>query len=314
MSAEQKNKAEFLDAIVIGSGPAGMSASIYLARKGLDTLVIGDVVGGQTALSGEVDNYLGFHLMKGSELGDHFHKHTEAFSNLKHLHNLKVSSVEVVDKAFEVKTSEGESYQTQALIVASGKEPRELGVPGEKKYKNMGVTYCATCDAPLFQGKTVAVVGGGNSALDAAIQLLNYSPKIYLVNIGNELAGDAVMLDKLTGNDKVEILNNTETLKVLGEQLVNGLQVTNNEQKRTLDVQGVFVEIGSIPTVDFLPSNVILNKHNEIIIDKRNMTNVPGIFAAGDVTNVLEKQTVVAAGEGAKAAIQVAEYLNKKEA
>ncbi len=234
MSAEQKNKAEFLDAIVIGSGPAGMSASIYLARKGLNTLVIGDVVGGQTALSGEVDNYLGFHLMKGSELGDHFHKHTEAFSNLKHLHNLKVSSVEVADKAFEVKTSEGESYKTQALIVASGKEPRELGVPGEKKYKNMGVTYCATCDAPLFQGKAVAVVGGGNSALDAAIQLLNYSPKIYLVNIGDELAGDAVMLDKLTSNDKVEILNNTKTLKVLGEQLVSGLQVSNNDKRGLL--------------------------------------------------------------------------------
>ncbi len=310
----QENGDKVLDSIVIGSGPAGMSAGIYLARKGLNALVIGDVVGGQTALSGEVDNYLGFHLVKGFELGENFHKHAAQFPNLQHIHNLKVSNVKILDKAFEVTTDDDKNYTAHSLIIASGKEPRKLGVPGEEEFKNKGVTYCATCDAPLFKGKTVVVVGGGNSALDAAIQLLNYSPKIYLVNIGDELTGDAVMLDRLTSNSKVEILNNTKTLEVVGDQLVNGLKIKSADEERTLEVQGVFVEIGSIPTVDFLPSDVSLNEHNEVVIDKRNMTNVPGIFSAGDVTDILEKQTVVAAGEGAKAAIQVAEYLNKREA
>lgn len=305
-----KNKI-LLDAIIIGSGPAGMSAAIYLARKGLRAFVIGTVVGGQTALSGEVDNYLGFHLIKGSELGEQFHEHAKTFSNLKHLHNVKVTKVEKLDNGFQVIVGTDQIYRARTLIIASGREPRELGVPGEKKLKNKGVTYCAICDAPLFQGKTVAVVGGGNSALDAAIQLLNFSPQIYIVNINEELGGDTIMRDTLEKSSKVKIINKSRILEILGDNFVKGMRVNVGGEDKTLNVEGIFIEIGSTPSIDFLPSVIALNEWKEVIIDKRNMTNVPGIFAAGDVTDVLEKQTIVAAGEGAKAAIQVSEYLNK---
>ncbi len=308
---ETKNKTLF-DSIIIGVGPAGMSSAVYLARKGLKSLIIGDVIGGQTSLSGEVDNYLGFSLMKGALLGEQFHKHIETFDNLDHLHNVRVTKIDKIDKGFRVSVGD-DNYEARTLIIASGKEPRELGVPGERELKNKGVTYCATCDAPLFNGKVVAVVGGGNSALDAAIQLLNFSPKVYLININEKLNGDAIMQEKLNKNDKVKIINKAETVEILGEGSVNGLKIKVEGKEEVLDVGGVFVEIGSIPSVDFLSSDIELNKHNEIIIEKRNMTNVPGIFAAGDVTDVLEKQTIVAAGEGAKAAIQVSEYLNKTQ-
>jgi len=308
MSKENK---KIYNSIIIGVGPAGMSAAVYLARKGLKALVIGDVIGGQTALSGEVDNYLGFSLMKGALLGEQFHKHIDTFDNLEHLHNVRVTKIEKIDKNFRVFVGDNETYDAETLIIASGKNPRELGVPGEEKFKNKGVTYCATCDAPLFNGKTVVVVGGGNSALDAAIQLLSFSPKIYVVNINKELNGDAIMQDKLSRSGKVQIINKAETLEILGDGFVNGMKIKVEGEEKILDVGGVFIEIGSIPSVDFLSSDIKLNEQKEIIIGKRNMTNVPGIFAAGDVTDVLEKQTIVAAGEGAKAAIQVSEYLNK---
>jgi len=308
----EKNKKP-LDTIIIGVGPAGMSAAIYIARKGFNAFIIGTVVGGQTAFSGEVDNYLGFHLVKGAELGEQFHEHTKTFSNLGHLHDVKVTKIEKHGEGFRVIVDNDKTYEARTLIIASGKNPRKLDVRGEKEFKNKGVTYCATCDAPLFNGKTVAVVGGGNSALDAAIQLLNFSPKIYLINVNEELKGDAIMIDKLKESGKVEVMNKTNTLEVFGEKFVKGMKISVDGEEKTLDVEGVFVEIGSIPSVDYLSSLIALNERNEVIIDKRNMTDVPGIFAAGDVTDVLEKQTVVAAGEGAKAAIQASEYLNKKE-
>ncbi len=306
----EENKILF-DTIVIGAGPAGMSAAVYLARKGMQAFVIGTVVGGQTTLSGEVGNYLGFHLIKGSELGKHFHEHAENFSNLKHLHGVEVTKIEKLDGRFRVWVGSDEAYEARTVIVASGKKPRELGVPGEKEFKNLGVTYCATCDAPLFRGKRVAVIGGGNSALDAAIQLLNFAPKIYIININEKLGGDAIMREKLEGNEKVEIINQAQTLEILGDKFVKGLKIRTGGQDRELEVEGIFIEIGSVPSVDFLPPAIDLNDRREIVIDKRNMTSVPGIFAAGDVTDVLEKQTIVAAGEGAKAAIQASEYLNK---
>jgi len=308
----EKNKTSF-DTIIIGAGPAGMSAAIYLARKGLKAIIIGTVVGGQTALSGEVDNYLGFHLVKGADLAEQFHEHSKTFPNLEHLHSVRVTNIEKLNNSFRVVVGSEQIYEAQTLIIASGKEPRELGIPGEKEFKNKGVTYCATCDAPLFKGKTVAVVGGGNSALDAAIQLLNFSPKIYLINIGEKLGGDSVMRDVLEKSGKVEIMNNAKTLEISGDSFVKGMKINVDGKDTVLNIGGIFVEIGSIPSIDFLSSIVELNESKEIIIDRRNMTNVSGIFAAGDVTDVLEKQTVVAAGEGAKAAIQVSEYINKTQ-
>ncbi|MBU4444329.1 FAD-dependent oxidoreductase, partial [bacterium] len=184
--------------------------------------------------------------------------------------------------------------------------------PGEKEFAGKGIAYCATCDAPLFQGKDVAVVGGGNAALDAAFQLTKIANKIYLVNVNKGLDGDEVTREKVKKSDKVEILNNTETVEIKGEKFVSAIVVKGKEE-RELPVQGIFVEIGSVPAVEFLRGQIELNESNEIKVSNRNETSVPGIFAAGDCTDVLEKQIIIAAGEGAKAALSAYSYLVRRK-
>ncbi|MFQ5717372.1 MAG: NAD(P)/FAD-dependent oxidoreductase [Nitrospinales bacterium] len=301
------------DVIIIGTGPAGMTAAVYCARKKLETLIIGQQLGGQAALSGAMENYLGFHLITGAQLIEKFHEHLEDFKEVTHRHGVEVTDIKKHKSGFRVTTKDGQHHFGKTVIVASGKIPRKLNVPGEDKYKNLGVTYCATCDAPLFPKKDVAVIGGGNSALDATLQLIKIAKKIYLINITEALGGDAVMREKVEKSKKVEILNNTKTLEILGDKFVTGIKVETEGQEKTLPVSGVFIEIGSIPSVGFIKDLVELNERNEIVIDRRNMTSVPGIFAAGDVTDVLEKQVIVAAGEGAKAAIHASEYLEKQK-
>jgi len=308
------------DLIIIGGGPAGMTAAIYAARKKLNTLVLTGNIGGQTLWSSEVDNYLGFQLVSGADLVGKFRAHIKRLDEENALFDLEIKEGAEIKKAksvesggFEVETAVGEKYQAAALIIASGKIPRKLNVPGEDKFIGHGVTYCATCDAPLFRGKDVAVVGGGNSALDAAIQLSKIANKVYLININPELGGDEVMREKIESTkEKVEILNAHETLEIKGGQFVTDLVVKDitSGESRELAVQGVFVEIGSIPSTGFVKNLVKLNEWGEIIIDPQtNGTSEPGIFAAGDVTNVREKQIVIAAGEGAKAALAAYDYL-----
>ncbi|MFZ5364177.1 MAG: NAD(P)/FAD-dependent oxidoreductase [Patescibacteria group bacterium] len=310
------------DLIIIGGGPAGMTAAIYAARKKLNTLVLTENLGGQTLWSSEVDNYLGFQLVSGAELVSKFREHIKrldeenALFDLEIKEGIEVKKVKKINEGeFEMETGTGEKYGARAVIVASGKIPRKLGVPGEDKFLGRGLTYCATCDAPLFRGKDVAVIGGGNSALDAVIQLIKIANKIYLININPKLGGDEIMREKvLEAKDKVEILNTHETMEVRGENTVTGLVVRNigNEQVRELSLRGVFVEIGSVPSISFIKELVKLNEWGEIIIDPgTNATSESGIFAAGDVTEVREKQIVIAAGEGAKAALAAYEYLVK---
>lgn len=300
------------DIIIIGTGPAGMAAAIYCARKKLKNLIIGQQLGGQAALSGAMENYLGFHLITGAQLVEKFHEHLKDFKEIEHRHGVEVTAIEEHKGSFQITTANGRQYYSKAVIAASGKIPRKLNVPGENEYKNLGVTYCATCDAPLFSKKDVAVIGGGNSALDAALQLIKIARKIYLININKALGGDVIMREKVGKSKKVEILNETKTLDILGDKSVTEIKVEVDGQQRVLPVSGVFIEIGSIPSVSFIKGLVKLNERNEIVIDKKNMTSVPGIFAAGDVTTVLEKQVIVAAGEGAKAAIHASEYLGKR--
>jgi alkyl hydroperoxide reductase subunit F len=310
------------DLIIIGGGPAGMTAAIYAARKKLNTLVLTENLGGQTLWSSEVDNYLGFQLVSGAELVSKFRAHIKrldeenALFDLEVKEGIKVKKVRKISgEEFEVETLTGEKHKARGLIVASGKIPRKLGVPGEDKFLGRGLTYCATCDAPLFRGKDVAVIGGGNSALDAVIQLIKIANKIYLININPKLGGDEIMREKvLEAKDKVEILNAHETLEIKGEKVVTGLVVRNisNAEVRELSLQGVFVEIGSVPSTSFIKDMVKLNEWGEIIIDPAtNATSESGIFAAGDVTEVREKQIVIAAGEGAKAALAAYEHLVK---
>ncbi|MFH0832958.1 MAG: FAD-dependent oxidoreductase [Candidatus Aenigmatarchaeota archaeon] len=301
------------DAIIIGAGPAGLTASIYLARKKIDFLLISKDVGGQALLSSDVENYLGYHLVSGAELVKKFQEHLEYYK-------IKIRNDEVVDikkkgKIITVVTDKGK-YECKTLVIASGKKPRRLEISGEKEFLGRGVTHCATCDAPLFTEKNVAVVGSGNSALDAVLQLTKIANKIYLLNRWKKLTADNVMIEKAKKNDKVKILNETNITKIIGDKFVSAVEIEKKGRREKIAVSGVFIEIGTIPNVEFAKI-VKKNKRNEIMISrctemfKENMTSVPGIFAAGDVTDIPEKQIIVAAGEGAKAALAAADYLSK---
>jgi len=294
------------DLIIIGAGPAGITAAVYAARKNMSVLVITKDIGGQAAISGDVENYTGYQFITGPELSIKFEEHMRKY-NVQVKENEEVVKFAKKGSTFIV-TSNKADYETKTIVVASGKRSRELNVLGEKEFKNKGLTYCATCDGPLFAQKEVAVIGGGNSSLDAAIQLMNIAKGVYIVDINPELEGDAIMLEKVRNNNKVTILNNSQVEAVLGEKMVSGLKIKREGNEEILSVEGVFVEIGLIPNSEFA-ENLGRNEFGEIKVNSHNETNIPGIFAAGDVTDVPEKQIVIACGEGSKACLSAFKYL-----
>jgi alkyl hydroperoxide reductase subunit F len=296
------------DLIIIGAGPAGITASVYAARQRMNFLVLTKDIGGQAAWSGDVENYTGYQFISGAELAAKFAEHMKKYDiGLKEQEpviELKKSAGRVY-----VKTDKA-SYEAKTAVIASGKKSKELNVPGEAEFKNRGLTYCATCDGPLFSGKDVAVIGGGNSALDAALQLINIAEHIYLIDIAAELKAEVIVQEKARASKKVSIFNNTQVLAVSGEKMVSGIKIKRGTQEEVLAVQGVFVEIGLIPNSEFTKS-IAKNDAGEIKVNCRNETNIPGIFAAGDVTDVAEKQIIIAAGEGSKAALGAFRYLSR---
>lgn len=304
------------DITIIGAGPAGITAAIYAARKKMKTAVITKDIGGQAAWSGDIKNYTGFQFVSGPELAAKFEEHLKTF-DIELMDNTEAICVDKHDDVFKVKLPDKE-IETKTVIMATGRQPRMLGIPGEKEYKNKGVTYCATCDGPLFSGKDVAVVGGGNSALDAVLQLIPIANKIYLINDQDKLIADEVMIRKAEASDKIEIINNANSREITGEQFVKQIKIVanrpdNQKEERTLDVQGIFIEIGSVPVKSVAEcQNVKLNDYNEIKVNEKCETNIPGFFGAGDVTNVPEKQIIVAAGQGCIACLSAFKYISKK--
>jgi len=297
-----------LDLVIIGAGPAGITAAVYAARKKMDLLVISKDIGGQTAWSGDIENYTGYQFVTGPELVAKFEEHMKK-NNIALKENEDVIGIEKKkDKVF-VKTDK-EEYEAKTVIIASGKRSMELGVPGEEEFKNKGLTYCATCDGPLFSEKDVAVIGGGNSALDAALQLIKIANHVYIINIVKELTGDPVEQDKLKNSKNVTIMNESQVTAVLGDKFVNAIKIKTKDSEKEIPVQGIFVEIGLIPNSGFA-KGVSKNEKQEIRVDSYNRTNIPGIFAAGDVTDVPEKQIIIAAGEGAKATLGAFRYLSR---
>lgn len=294
------------DVIIIGAGPAGITASVYAARKRMKACVITLDIGGQAAWSGDIENYTGYQFISGPELAAKFEEHLRKYEVLLK-EGERVTGIKEVPQAIEVTTDKG-SYQSRTVIIASGKRSRELRVPGEKEFKNRGLTYCATCDGPLFSGKTVAVVGGGNSALDAVLQLVRIAQKVYVINSTSQLGGDPVMRENVQADSRVTIFNSAQVSEVLGDKMVRGIKILRNSGTEELPVEGVFVEIGLLPNSEFAPG-IQKNEHGEIKVDCSNRTNIPGIFAAGDVTDVSEKQIIIAAGEGAKAALAAFRFL-----
>ena len=297
------------DLVVIGAGPAGITASIYAARKKMGLLVISKDIGGQTAWSGDIENYTGYQFITGPELTKRFKDHIA-------IYGIKVNEGEDIltlkkDRAIISIRTDNALYQSRSVIIASGKMPKELGVEGEKEFKGKGVAYCATCDGPLFTKKQVAIIGGGNSALDAAIGLERIADKIYIINIEKALTADEVMQDAVKKSSKVTVLNESRIVSVKGNEFVQAIEIEQNNVKRDIAVEGVFVEIGLVPNSGFA-EGVDKNSLNEIMVNCVCETNIAGIFAAGDVTNVPEKQIIVAAGEGAKAALSAFRYLINK--
>ena len=298
-----------LDLIIIGAGPAGITAAVYAARKKMGLLVITKDIGGQTAWSGDIENYTGYQFVTGLELVAKFEEHMRKY-DITVREDEEIIELKGNKSGVYVKTDKAE-YEAKTAIIASGKRSRELGVPGEKEFKNKGLTYCATCDAPLFAGKVVAVIGGGNSGLDAALQLMNIAKYVYVINIAPDLTGDPIMQEKVKNSDKVEVLNSTQVTAVIGDKMVTGIKIKKEAQEKTLSLQGIFVEIGLIPNSEFV-KGLDKNELGEIKVDSYNRTNVPGVFAAGDVTDVPEKQIIIAAGEGSKATLSAFRYLAQK--
>jgi len=296
------------DLIIIGAGPAGITACVYAARKKMDFAVIATNIGGQVSLSSEIENYTGFQYIAGEELTARFQEHLERYK-----FELKMEEAQKVEREgnlFRVRTDIA-TYLSKTVIIATGRKPRELKVPGEAELKNRGVTYCATCDGPLFENMNVAVVGGGNSGLEAVLQLIKIAKSIHLIEVAPQLKADPVLVEKARASDTVKILTNTQVLEIVGDKVVTGMRVRRDEEEVLLPVQGIFVEIGSVPNSDIV-GFVEKNSWGEIIVDCKCETNVPGLFAAGDVTSVPEKQIVVAAGEGCKAALSAFRYLSQR--
>ena len=288
-----------------------MTAAVYAARKKLNTLLISGYIGGQVLWTAGVENYMGYQFIEGHELMKKFEEQVKQFP-LDIKTGEKVSSLSQTNGGFEVRTDKGEIYEAKAAMIATGKRPRQLNVPGEEKLKGRGVTYCAICDGPLFAGENVAVIGGGNSALEAAEDMVKIAERVYLISL-TPLTGDQILIDKVTGANNLTMFLEHEVLEIKGESRVEGIKIRDlkSKQERELDAGGIFIEIGLIPNSEPFKGIVRLNRLGEIEVNCANETGVTGLFAAGDVTNVPEKQIVVAAGEGAKAALKAHHYLQR---
>lgn len=303
------------DLIIIGGSAAATSAGIYAARRELNFKIVTKDFGGEVATSGEIGNWPGINQTDGITLANQFKEHLK-FYNVIPEEGVEVEGVSKQENGtFCIKIKGGGvcDYAAKAVILATGVHPRELNIPGEKEFRNKGVSYCTVCDGPLFKGKTAAIIGGGNSALEAALMLADISSKIFVVNKNPAFTGDEILVDKLKTKSNVEIIYEAMTTEIFGEKFAEGLKYKDKDgQAREILAEGVFVHIGMAPNSQIAPAEVAKNAFGEIIVNKNCETNLPGLYAAGDVTDVPFKQIVIAAGQGCVAALSAVQYLNRK--
>lgn len=309
------------DLIIIGGSAAGSSAAIYAARRNLNFKMVTFDVGGEVALSGVVNNWPGIIEIQGFKLAQKFNEHVKSYG-VQIDTGYKVEKIISEKNYHTVVAKDGagaeKQYQTKTVIIATGIHPRQLGIPGEKEFDRKGVTYCTVCDGPLFKNKITATVGSGNSALESAIMMAGIAKKVYLISkFSNSAAdnfgfpkGENILIDKLKTFSNVEIIYSASTTEILGEKSVTGLKYTANGEEKIIETQGVMVHIGQIPNSQFIDS-VKKNKINEIMVDAKCQTNIPGILAAGDVTDVAYKQIGISAGQGITSALAAIEYINR---
>lgn len=303
------------EAVIIGGGPAALSAALYMGRYKRKTLVVTDSFGGLASTAGEVENYPGFKKIEGYKLIDKMLGQIKALDDIKIEEGEKVEGITKEKELFRVKT-EKKTYVARGIIICAGTQPRKLGIDKEDQLIGKGLSYCATCDGPLSKGKDIIVIGGGRSATESAIDLAKIAKSITIININQNLNGEKITLDKLDKNDNITIINNAQTQKFITENgLIGGVEYKDKTNNKTVKVkaQMVFVEIGQIPNSNPFKSIVKTNKNGEIIINhSANTTSQPGIYACGDITNILFKQIIIACGEGAKAAMSLNRYLETK--
>lgn len=299
------------DVVIIGSGPAGLTAAIYTGRAKLSTLILeAGVLGGNAALTDLIDNYPGFPFgVEGSTLMDSFWRQAERFG--AELRWEEVQGIESNRGIITTKTGTA-VYQSRALIIASGARRRELQIPGEAEYLGRGVSYCATCDGAFFQGVPVAVVGGGDAAVKEALYLSDIASKVYLIHRRQEFRANPTSMEKLMNKSSIEVKRDTVIKSIEGDELLKTLRLNNimNGQEETLQVEGLFVSIGLVPAIDFI-NNTLETRDGYIVTDESLQTSVPGIFAAGDIRWKMARQVATAVGDGALAGIAVTEYLKE---
>jgi len=294
------------DLIIVGGGPAGSSAAIYAARKQLKTLLVAKEWGGQSTVSPDIQNWIGTKTISGADLAKNLKEHVAAYAGdiLTIRSNVDAVSVTAADDSVSVGLSDGTTEQAKTLFVASGSTRRKLEIPGAAEFDQKGLTYCASCDGPLFTGKDVAVIGGGNAAFETAAQLLAYAKSVTLLNRSDVLKADEVTVAKVLANPKMKLIKNAEPIEVTGDKFVKGLKWRDAQTKeeQVLSVEGIFVEIGLLPNTAWLGSAVSVNPIKQIVVDPRTQkSSHPRIWAAGDCTDGLYHQNNIAAGDAVKA-------------
>lgn len=297
------------DVIIIGGGPAGTVSAIYGARKNLDTLLLTKDFIGQLGNAGVIENWPGEIEITGPELISNFREHVENYD--VDIKEEKVGEVIKKEDFFIVKSEEKE-YKAKAVIVATGRNPRPLKIPGEKDYVGKGVSYCVTCDGALFKGKSTVVVGGGNAGLEGALELSEYVKDVTILEVRDELAADEFLIERAKNRESISIKTKAKPKRVEGDDFVNGLKFTDleSDEEEIIETDAIFVQVGSIPATDLLNNLVEYNEKGEVKIDSRTcQTATDGLFAAGDVTDVRDKQVVVATGEGCKALLSAYNYI-----
>ncbi len=310
--AEKISKKETYDILIVGGGPAGASAAVYSARKGLRTGIVSERFGGQVMDTLGIENFISVKATEGPKLVTALEEHVKEYDvDIMNLQRAKSIQKNDENALFEVELENGGKLKSKSVIIATGARWRELNVPGEKAFKGKGVAYCPHCDGPLFKGKHVAVIGGGNSGVEATIDLANIVGHVTLFEFAPELKADDILQKRLYSLSNVDVILNAQTLEVLGTDKVNSMIYLDRKtnEKKTILLEGIFIQIGLLPNTDFVKNTVDLSKFGEIIIDSHGQSSLKGLFAAGDATTVPYKQIIIAMSEGAKASLGAFDYL-----
>lgn len=307
--ASELSDKEPFDVLVVGGGPAGASAAIYAARKGIRTGIVAERFGGQVMDTMGIENFIGTKYTEGPKVAASLEEHVKEY-NIDVMNLQRAKSLEKKDFV-EVELENGAVLKSKTVILSTGARWRNVGVPGEAEFKNKGVAYCPHCDGPLFEGKRVAVIGGGNSGIEAAIDLAGIVKHVTVLEFAAELKADAVLQDRLYSLPNVTVIKNAQTKEITGTDKVNGISYLDRETEEVhhIELEGIFVQIGLVPNTDWLGENMERTRMGEIVVDKHGATSIPGVFAAGDCTDSAYKQIIISMGSGATAALGAFDYL-----